>query len=108
MKVTRNNWWLYEQIRTIKGVKIHSGDLLLKVSFSGKSLSIYVPDSSEYMITEDCVGKVLEFGGNLISYASGWSRGPSSEAQSLARANGVNIWPHGKTLSCFKGEKTSD
>ena len=63
MKVSENNWWLYKKISSIKESReiYRAGDPLLKISFRNDKISIYVPGSSEYMITEDCVGKVIEF-----------------------------------------------
>lgn len=105
MKVSANNNWLFKQLCDLDDIQILSGDPLLKVKFRGQHRYIYVPDSSEYIITIDCVEKVHEFGGNLVSYAKDWSRGPSTEAIHYASEHGIEIWPHGRTLTYFKGKK---
>jgi hypothetical protein len=101
--VARNNLWLYKQLNGIADLEFLHGDPLLKVRYKDRSKSIYAPDSSEYLITQDLVERIHELGGDLISYPTKWVQ-VSKEAHGFARDIGFEIWPHGKTISYFQDQ----
>jgi hypothetical protein len=86
----QNNHWLHQQLKSRYGKAVaDTFDPLIEVKFQ-RLYKIYAPDSEEYIISDEVVGKVSEIGGDTIAYPS-WSVGPTGEAMELANARGIAI-----------------
>jgi len=96
--VSSNNWWLHRQLR-IKGVQglEQETEPLILIDRGSRFLRIYTPEPDEYVISADVVRKVIDLGGNLISYPV-WCVGPTGDATALAEDHGIVIQGHGKTF----------
>jgi len=95
--MSSNNYWLYNQLRD-KNIQLTAGpEPLIEANTIIGNLKIYTPTPAEYVITMEIVDKVLELGGNTISYPTNWCKA-SSESISYGREVGIQVMPHGKLL----------
>ncbi len=97
-----SNKWLFQQLSGFAGIDI-SDDYrpLITVTKSGREFRIYSPDPKEYLITVDVVEKVIEFGGNVISFPTSWCR-PSQESIAFAKTKHIQIMPHGQLFKMLQ------
>jgi hypothetical protein len=99
-----SNYWLYNKLKEIQHLDVDSNhSKLVTVKCYGIEHKIYTPSSAEYLITIDIVQKVIEMGGDTISYATAWCEA-SREAIIYGKQNGISVLPHGalfKKLSEF-------
>lgn len=101
------NGWLWGQLREKYGdaVDTNYGPLISiekrKFGIATQTHRIWCPTPDDYKISRDCVAEVHEIGGNIISYATTWSR-PSEEGKLRARELGILIMPHGATIAYFE------
>lgn len=90
-----SNKWLYNKI---KGSNLRVGkdfEPLIQVHKDDKVFRIYSPSPDEYLVTVDLVQKVIDLGGNTISYASSWAKA-TREAKRYGEQNGVQVVKHGE------------
>ena len=100
--MSHNNRWLHEQLRTLAPDQVQASyDPLVVATRKDRVYRIYVPTPAEYIVTIDVVDKVIEMGGNTISYASMWCK-PSQEALGYGKEKKIEILPHAAVLSMFK------
>jgi hypothetical protein len=97
-----NNRWLYEQLSGFRNIDM-SDDYrpLIIVTKGDREFKIYAPDPKEYLITVDVVEKVMELGGNIISFPTSWCRA-SQESIAFARSKGIQIMPHGSLFEMLQ------
>lgn len=103
--MSANNRWLHAQLIQIAPNDVEAQcEPLIIARLQGKNYRIYVPSPHEYIVSIDVVDKVLDLGGNTISFARSWCR-PSLEAQKYAQEKGLEIIPHGALLARFENGK---
>lgn len=96
--MSSNNGWLYQQLLRIGGIEVDPVFRpLIRVAKGTRNFSIYTPEPAEYIISIDIVQKVIDLGGNTISFPTTWSRA-AREAVSYGRDHGVDVMPHGQLL----------
>lgn len=93
-----DNYWLYQELRRISILRVNRiEELILVRNWSGNEHKIYCPDHSEYVVTIDLVQRVMEMGGDIISFPFSWCS-CSMEAKEFSKRNGVLTMPHGETF----------
>lgn len=94
-----DNDWLYKELRRRSELRVNRiEELILVKNWRGNNHKIYCPDHSEYIVTIDLVQRVIEMGGDMISYPSSWCS-CSIEAKEYSKRNGFLTMPHGETFN---------
>lgn len=91
-----SNKWLFHQLKGLDDIYIQpSYKPLIVVSKNGREYRIYTPTPDEYIISVDLVKKVIDLGGNTLSYADSWCRS-SLAAKEYGKDNSVIVVSHGE------------
>lgn len=97
--MSSNNGWLYRQLLQINDIEVDPMFRpLVQVTKGGRDFRIYTPKPAEYIITIDVLQKVIELGGNTISYPTTWCRA-AREAVAYGRDHGVEVMPHSRLFA---------
>jgi hypothetical protein len=97
--MSSNNGWLYRQLHRIDGIDVDPMfKPLVQVTKGNRDFWIYTPEPAEYIITIDVIQKVLDLGGNTISFPTTWCRA-SREAVVYGQDYGVDVMPHGRLFA---------